>query len=1342
MKPRAVAFEDHRRERTASEMKDSVVVPRFHLSLLGRFELTARDGVVQLPSRKLSGLLAYLACTAPQPQPREKLANLFWGSHYETQARQNLRQALFRLRRILGQDVLLNSDDDVWLAAGVIDCDVARYKALIAKGDHASLKTAVELYAGPLVSDLSIAEDAWSDWHVAERERLESLALDAMVGHSQKAMQAGDTEAALKAAHRAIQMNALREDAHRVRIRALAAMGRKAEALRHYQDLVGLLKRELSTQPDAVTQSLAAELRNGQPPDASQIASAPPPAVPAASEREIEAGSAVARDGAASTKMAARPDALEQRLLTILVCNPIVPTGLSAEPEDVHDLIAAFHTMVNDIAARFGGFLAQYQGNGVVVYFGYPAAHEHDAERAVRAGLAMLASRDGVAGSAAGTVQASVGIATGLVLVGEKSTTDNGSHHVAIGEAPTIAMRLQSTAAPGNVVMAESTQRLVGPLFDCRALPASDGRQQPEAWQVLGETAGVSRFDARRGDGLSPLVGRQEEIALLLHRWDQAGSRAGRVVLLSGEAGIGKSRITESVAARLDGEQHTRLRYSCSPHHTHSPLHPFIARLQQEAGFRPDDSAGTRLDRLETLVAPASADVPRDVALLAELTGVPLDSRYPALAATPQQKRDMTLDLFMDRLDAAASKKPILILFEDLHWIDPTSLDLLERMVTRTAQLPLLLLATARPEFQPGWADQPHVTALSLSRLGSDESAGLIRGIALGKALPDVVVRQILSRTDGVPLFIEELTRSLLESALLHETDDGWVLDGPLPSPAIPTTLQAALAARLDLLGAAKDVAVIGAAIGREFSHTLITAVASSLGPVDIAAALVRLVAAGLITRRGTSPEPVYVFKHALVQDAAYVTMRRSARRDLHARIAGTLIEHFSALAEAQPEIVAHHFREAGLTSEAVRYWVKGARLAQARWANREAAGFFDQALRGLATLPETRETLEQAIDLRFDLKTSLTAVGQFERILGHLREAESLSRRLGDQRRLAQCLFHLCQTLGLSGDPKEATAFGQQALALADTLGDVPLQVAATLFLGTASFSTLDHRQVEPLFLRALKLLDGRPSFERFGLVGYPAVTVRAFLARIYAEQGAFEQGLAHGEEGIRIAHAVDDPFSQTIAYWCLADLLVIRGEFAGAITRLERAQAVARQFDLPFMSAGSSGTLGYAYARLGQTDRGLPLLEQALGDLEAMGHRFGQALFLVPLGEAHLLAGQHDDALKYAGRALAMARESGQRRGEASALRLLGDVLVRSAPAEHAETHYRDALAIALDLGLSSLVARCHHDLGNLYRRAGQLDQAHDQLTTATALYREMGMQFWLEQAEAEIRPLRGAS
>lgn len=1291
-----------------------------------------------MPGRKLAGLLAYLACTAPRPQPREKLANLLWGSHFEIQARQNLRQGLARLRRILGQQSIFSDDNEVWLAPGVIDCDAVRFEALIAEGSRASVAAAAELYRDPLLTDLNIEEDAWSEWRDLERERLEGLAVDSMIRHGQHALQTGNAESALRNANRAIAVNALREDAHRLIVQALTATGRKAEALKHYQDLVALLRRELNTEPDAVTQSLVAQLRGARPPGPAQ-ASEPLDSI---HERETEAVAVAARDDDASPLRSLRPGGRQQRQLTIMACHLIVAMTLSEErdPEDVHDQIIAFHQVAANIAAQFHGFVAQHQGNGVLIYFGYPAASEHDAERAVRAGLAIVDAVQMLNAPAGAAPRASAGIATGLVVIGEKPGPGDMRQHVAIGETPDLATRLQTAAAPGEVAIAASTRRLLGQLFDYRALPDIEVKGLPQpvsAWQVLGEAVGVSRFDARRADSLSALVGRQEEIELLLRRWSQATSGAGRVVLLSGEPGIGKSRIVESVLATLANERHSRLRYYCSPHHTHSALYPFITQLERAANFEPGSGAGARVDRLEALLKPTTTNLPRDVALIAELVGVPMDGRYPVLAISPQQKREMTLDALLNQLSGGTAQKPVLIVVEDAHWIDPTSLDLLDAMVARAANLPLLLLVTVRPEFQSSWVGQPHVTMLPLSRLGRSDSAGIIGGVTRDKVLPDAVIDQILSRTDGIPLFIEELTRTLLEQELLREASDGHVLDGPLPPLAIPATLQASLAARLDLLGAVKEVASIGAAIGREFSYELIAA-ASALAPVDLDAALERLTASGLVTRRGTPPQASYSFKHALVQDTAYVTMLKSRRRQLHADIARALVERFPALAEGQPEIVAYHFTEAGLAREATDHWIKAGRLAHAQWANREAASFFERALRVIETLPETRATMEQAIDLRFDLKTSLFPLGQFARIASYLREAEALAKRLDDPRRLCLASIHMCQTLGLSGNPQDAVKFGRGAQLLADSLGDISLRVAASLFVGTACFSTLYYGEAESHFLNVLELLEGELSLQQFSLAGFPAVSARSFLTRIYADQGKFERGIVHGEEGIRLAEAVDHPYSLAIACWCLADLLATRGELRRAVVLLERGLTVARKWNLPFLVAGNSGSLGYAYSRLGRIAEGLPLLEQALKVFEKMGHRFAQALFLAPLGEACMLAGRHADALKFAGQALALARENGQRTGEAAALHLLGEASGRDSSPDQAEGYYREALALAGELDMRPLVARCHHGLGKLYLRAGRPDQARDQLTAATMMYREMGMRFWLEQADAELNRL----
>ncbi len=884
----------------------------FRLSLLGSFQLTRPDGPIDLASKKVAGLLAYLALTAPAPQSREKLATLFWGSHFDTQARQNLRKALFRLRRTLGQGVLVGDGDEVSLTPGTIDCDAVRLEALIREGSRASLKVAADLYKGRLLADVRVTEEVWADWLAGEQLRLEGLAVDAMVKLGELELESGIHDLALVAGNRAISISSLREDAHQVVIRALAAAGRRADALKHYQDLVALLERELNTEPDAATRSVVSQL--GQP----QAPGGPPTgkgvATPATSDRrhpderfvgdvsadpehKDKAKRTEARSDAALPGVATRSTSPERRQLTIMVCTMVASTPLSAEldPEEMSERIAPFHKVVSDAAARFGGFIAQYLGDGVHVYFGYPEAHEHDAEQAVRAGIAVLDAVGELKISSGVNLRARAGIATGLVIVGEQLGTANVQQGIAIGETPNLAARLQTVAAPGEVVIAANTRRLVGGMFDCRALAANELKGLPpsvEAWQVRGEMVGASRFEARRADALSPLVGRQEEMELLLRRWEQAKLGEGRVVLLSGEPGIGKSRIAESLAARLEGERHMRLRYSCSPHHMRSPLYPFITQLERAASFEPGNSAQAKLDKLEALLKGTARNLPRDVALIAELLTVPLDGRFPAVAVSPQQKREVTLTALLDQFDGLAAQSPVLIVFEDVHWIDPTSLDLLDRMVARAANLPMLLVVTFRPEVQLAWVGQPHVAMLPLSRLGRRDSASIIASISRGKALPNAIVEQILSHTDGVPLFIEELMSTLLESGLLVETPDSYVLDGPLPPLAIPTTLQASLVARLDRLASDKDVAQIGAAIGREFSHELIAAV-SALAPLDLDAALERLTSSGLISRRGTPPIATYSFKHALVQDAAYLTMLKKSAQTVafkHRQSAGRAV--------------------------------------------------------------------------------------------------------------------------------------------------------------------------------------------------------------------------------------------------------------------------------------------------------------------------------------------------------------------------------------------------------------------------------------------------------------------
>jgi class 3 adenylate cyclase/tetratricopeptide (TPR) repeat protein len=1013
------------------------------------------------------------------------------------------------------------------------------------------------------------------------------------------------------------------------------------------------------------------------------------------------------------------------------------------DPEEQSDVIAAFHACCTTEIKSLGGMVAQYLGDGVLAYFGYPTAHENDAERAILAGLAILKAVGILKASGDAALQTRIAIGSGVVVVGDLTRQGVTQENAAIGETTNLVARLQTIAKPNSIVISPVTHRLVGALFDYRDLGRHTlkGFAEPvHVRQVLGVSKVESRFEARRAGALSPLVGRQEEMELLLRRWDQAKLGEGRVVLLSGEPGIGKSHIVESLLVRLEAEPHVRLRYFCSPHHTHSPLYPFIAQLERAASFEPSSSARAKLDKLEALLTPTTTNVPRDVALIAELLAVPADGRYPTLVVSPQQKREMTLTALLSQLDGVAAQSPVLIVFEDAHWIDPTSLDLLDRTVARAANLPVLLVVTVRPELQPTWVGQPHVTMLPLSRLGRRDSSGIIAGVAKDKALPDAVVEQVLAHTDGVPLFIEELTSTLLESGLLRETTDRYVLNGPLPPLAIPTTLQASLVARLDRLASVKDVAQIGAAIGREFSHELIAAV-SALAPMDLDAALERLTASGLISRRGMPPDATYSFKHTLVQDAANDTMLKSRRRQLHSRIAKVLVERFPAVAERLPEVVAQHFAEAGIASEAIGYWLKAGRLAYARSANREAVTSFEQVLHVLKELPESQSTLEQGFDLRLELRPVLSQLGEGQRMLECLREAEVIAERLNDDRRRGRVYAFMTVTHSLLGKLDEALVTGSRALEIAGRLEDLRLRILATSYLVQAHHVRGEYNRVIELATGNLAALPAEWLYENFGLAGPPSIWDRTWLAISLAELGRFAEAAKYGTEAIRLAEPTQHAFTIGLAHFAATVLHLLKGDWAQARSRTERWIAVSRTgnfLQLPWGIASSA----WALAQLGEVSEALNRLregEQLLERQAARGIVSTLAWAYYTLGRACVLLGRLDDARRLGDRAVDYS--SSQFGSAPHALHLLGDIAAHPDrfDAQSGEAHYRRALALTEQRGMRPLVAHCHLSLGKLYQRTGKREQAQEHVGTATTMYRDTGMTYWLEQAEAEMHQLQ---
>jgi len=544
-----------------------------------------------------------------------------------------------------------------------------------------------------------------------------------------------------------------------------------------------------------------------------------------------------------------------------------------------------------------------------------------------------------------------------------------------VGETPNLAARLQALAEPNTVVIADGTRRLLGNLFELEDLGAKDlkGIAGPaRAWAVLRASSAEGRFEALHATGLTALVGREEETELLLRRWSRAKTGEGQVVLLSGEAGIGKSRLTAALLESLAAESHTRLRYFCSPQHIDSAFYPIIGQMERAAGLADDDVLQTKLDKLDALLAQTATSI-QDAALFAEMLSLPNDGRYPALDLTPEQRRQRTLEALTAQLAGLAKKRPVLMICEDAHWVDPTSLGVFGRTVDQIKTLPVLLIVTFRPEFNAPWAGRSHVTSLALNRLGEREAAAIIARLAGNKVLPADMMAEIVERTDGIPLFVEEMTKAVLEA---ESEGEARRTAGAVPSPAlaVPASLHASLMARLDRLGPAKEVAQIGAAIGREFSHALLAAVARK-PEAELGAALDRLIAAGLLFRQGVPPHANYLFKHALVQDAAYGTLLREPRRALHARIAETLEIQFAEIAESKPELLARHCTKAGLIEKAAVLWGKAGQRSLARSALVEAAEQLTRALAQIAALPATPALRREQIKLQVALITPLIHV-------------------------------------------------------------------------------------------------------------------------------------------------------------------------------------------------------------------------------------------------------------------------------------------------------------------------------------------------------------------------------
>ena len=688
--------------------------------------------------------------------------------------------------------------------------------------------------------------------------------------------------------------------------------------------------------------------------------------------------------------------------------------------------------------------------------FGWPQAHEDDAESAVRAGLALVNAVSKLRGSATETLAARAGIETGLVVVGDPIRAGGAREEIMVGETTNLAARLRDLAGPNAVVIGSSTRRLVGQMFDVEHLGSVSlkGLTQPlHAFKVKGEGRAESRFEALHGERLTPLIGREPELAILLKHWAVVKDGAGQVVLVSGEPGIGKSRLIRALRDELNEEPHISISCFCSPHHTNSALHPIISHLERAARFAPDDAPEVRLAKLEVLLGQSSGRLEEALPLIGALLDVPSSERYPPLRLSPQRQKLRLLEILIEQLAGLARSRPVLALYEDVHWSDPSTLELLDMLVERVRRLPVLVVITYRPVFSPPWTGQAHVVALSLNHLGRRQAAAMVGRVTDGKALPADVLDQIVVRADGVPLFIEELTRTVLESGLLCDAGDHYGLSIPLPPLAIPATLHELLMARLDSLAFVKEVAQIGAVIGRDFSHELLKAAA--IWPDDrLNYALDQLVAAGLVFRRGTPPATSYVFKHSLVQDAAYQSLLESRRQQLHVRIAQALEGGFPQTVRTQPELLAYHFTAAGLGAKALGYRYEAGRLALARSAMVEAVAHLMQGLDLLPNLPDDSRRAHWELQLRAALGRALAGAhgtGVPETGQNYARALE-LCDQTGDRSLLLPTLYGLIRYHFSRAELAPALELAERALGAARRGDDGATRLAGHFAFGWVS--------------------------------------------------------------------------------------------------------------------------------------------------------------------------------------------------------------------------------------------------------------------------------------------------
>jgi class 3 adenylate cyclase/predicted ATPase len=1045
------------------------------------------------------------------------------------------------------------------------------------------------------------------------------------------------------------------------------------------------------------------------------------------------------------------PDA-ERRQLTVLFCDLVDSTALATQldPEELRAVVRAYQDTCAKVIGRFEGHIAQYLGDGLLVYFGYPRAHEDDAQRAVRTGLGMVEALGqlNIRLKQERGVQLAVrlGIHTGLVVVGEIGGGTR-QEQLALGETPNLAARLQGLAAPNTVVISAATVPLLGGFFACQAFGTHllKGFAQPlEIYQVLSESTARSRLEAAGSTGLTPLVGREQEIGLLRERWAQVKDGMGQVVLLSGEAGIGKSRLVQVLTEHVASEPQAWLTpCQCSPYYQNSALYPMIDLLERVAlRFEREESPLQKLGKLEGFLAQYGLPLAEAVPLLAALLSLPLGADYTPLTVSPERQKQQTLQALLTILLRIAAQQPVLFVMEDLHWVDPTTLEFLSLLVDQGPTARILALLTFRPDFSPPWTGRAHLTQLTLPRLPRRQAVEMTGRVAHGKALPSEVVAQVVAKTDGVPLFVEELTKMVLESGLLQEREERYELAGPLPPLAIPATLHDSLMARLDRLATVKGLAQLGATLGREFAYDLLQAV-SPWDEETLRRGLHQLVAAEFLYQQGLPPQATYRFKHALIQDAAYQSLLRSTRQQHHQRIAQVLEAHFPETAETQPELLAHHCTEAGLTEQAIPYWQRAGQQASDRSAYLEAVSHLTTGIELLKTLPETPARTQHALTLHIALGAALLMIkGHAAPEVEHAyTQAYALCQQVGETPELVPALFGLWRFYGVRSQLRTARELGETLLRLAQRAHDPALTVLAHQTLGGTWF-----------FLGALPaarmhLEEGiaryTPDQHRapvFRIGQDPGVGCRTYAAMTLWLLGYPDHALAHIHDALALAQELSHPYSLAWARCIAAYVYQFRRDVPAVHEQAEAAVALATAQGFPLWAALGTNLRGWALARQGHGEEGMAQVHQGSAAWRATGAALSVPYFCTLLAEVSDLLGHPEDGLQALAEAHTLVEQHEERYWEAEVCRLRGVLLLRQpgTPQAEAEAWLQRALDVARRQEAKSLELRAAMSLSRLWQQQGKRDDARELLAPVYGWFTEGFDTADLQEAKALLAAL----